>query len=87
MKDTRLEKKINTVKHDYKTDENYINNIKFTNDVIMEKRGKRLYKDNDFYKSLSNLMTNPDFKIILEKFWNNEMEIKSFIMYIQLYQY
>jgi len=64
-----------------------IDSINFTNNIIMEEHGKELYKTNDFYKSLANLMTNTDFKNILDNFWNNDLEIKSFIMYIQLYQY
>ena len=67
--------------------QNCIENINFTEDIEMENLGRELYKTNDFYKSLANLMSNNDFKTILKNFWNNELEIKSFVMYIQLYQY
>ena len=61
--------------------------INFTDNIDMETSGRKLYQTNNFYKSLANLMTNPDFKVILDNFWSNDIEIKSFIMYIQLYQY
>lgn len=70
-----------------KLKDNNIDNINYLDNKCMERDGRKLYKTNDFYKSLANLMTNNDFKHILNKYWNSEIEINSFIMYIHLYKY
>ena len=61
--------------------------IKLIDTNNSERLGKIVYVNNKFYKSLLDLMENKLFNNIIEKYWNNDVEIKAFIMYIQIYRY
>lgn len=64
-----------------------MNLIKLIDTNNSEKIGKNIYNNNNFYKSLVDLMENKLFNNIINKYWSNDIEIKAFVIYIQIYRY
>ena len=50
-----------------------------------EKVGKKIYKNNKFYRNLSNIMENPDFKNMLEENVQDWTDFKVIIMFMFIY--
>lgn len=48
-------------------------------------RGEELVKRNKFYNDLATLLENPEITFFFEKYFNNWDDIKTIIMYIELY--
>ncbi len=63
---------------------NYNNsNAEFKQFIINE--GKQIYDNNNFFKDLHNLMSNKEFKIFYDKYFNNWLDTEVMIMYMKLY--
>lgn len=52
-----------------------------------EKKGKHLYKNNENYKNIANLMEHPVFRVIYDKYFNNWENVKTVLMFMKLYEY
>lgn len=52
---------------------------------FIEKEGDIIYKQNDFFKDLHNLMNNPQFNEFYKKYFANWMDTEVMIMYMKLY--
>lgn len=52
----------------------------------MENAGRIIYKTNNFYKSLANIMEHPEFKLIFKEHFNSWENIEVFIMFSKLYE-
>ncbi len=50
------------------------------------KKGNELLNDNEFFNDLSRLMENEEFKSFFNKYFTNWTEIKSNVMFMNLYQ-
>ncbi len=53
---------------------------------FIENEGSIIYKKNNFFKDLHNLMKNPEFKQFYDKYFENWFDIEMMIMYMKLYE-
>ena len=53
--------------------------------AFIEKEGTIIYKENEFFKDLHDLMSNPQFKQFYNKYFTNWMDVEVMIMYMKLY--
>ncbi len=53
---------------------------------FIEKEGAIIYKENDFFKDLHNLMNNNEFKQFYNKYFTNWVDIEVMMMYMKLYE-
>ena len=64
--------------------------IKFDPNVIDMKKinseGHNLYKTNAFFNSLANVMENPDFMNIFDKYFDSWDNIELFVMFAKVYE-
>jgi hypothetical protein len=51
-----------------------------------EKEGIELYKNNDFFHSLSNIMEHPEYKDFFGKYIKDWTDVKTVMMFIKLYE-
>lgn len=52
----------------------------------MEGLGKNIYANHDFYRSLTNLLENPEFKILFKDYFGSWKDIELFVMFLKLYE-
>jgi len=52
---------------------------------FIKKEGVQIYKENNFFKDLHDLMKNPQFKQFYDKYFTNWMDIEVMVMYMKLY--
>ena len=53
---------------------------------FIENEGTIIYKENEFFKDLHNLMKNPEFKQFYNKYFQNWFDVEMMIMYMKLYE-
>lgn len=53
---------------------------------LAEMRGEKLVENNEFFKDLSNLMSNETFSNFFDKYFKNMEDIKSTVIYMKLYR-
>jgi hypothetical protein len=70
------------------TETNFV--IKFDGNVVnrqeMEDNGKKIYQSNDFFRSFTNLMEHPEFKLLFKEYFKSLDDIKLFTMFLKVYQ-
>jgi hypothetical protein len=59
-----------------------INNI---NNIIKKENGLELIKNNEFFKDLSDIMSDDKFKTFFNKYFKTMDEIKTTVIYMKLY--
>lgn len=52
----------------------------------IEEVGKRIYQQNSFFQSLSNVMEHPEFKNVFNKHFKSWDDIEVFVMFLKLYE-
>lgn len=52
----------------------------------MEKEGKNIYKNNEFYKDLSTVMEHPEFKNFISKYFKTWDEVDNILVFIKAYE-
>ena len=63
--------------------------IKFDIDCIdynVAQEGRRIYDNNEFMRSLTNVMENPEFSYLFDKYFNSWNDIELFVMFAKVYQ-
>ena len=65
--------------------------VKFVNvdsDILKnsEESGKKLYKQNENYRIIANLMEHPEFRQFYNKHFSNWEDVKTSIMFLKLYE-
>lgn len=57
-----------------------------SNSVDVEMKGRVLYQTNTFFKSLANVMENPEFRGFLSEYVKDWSDFKTVVLYIKLYE-
>lgn len=52
---------------------------------IIEKDGRRIYNKNEFMRTLTNVMENPEFIKIFDEYFNNWDNIELFVLFSKVY--
>lgn len=52
----------------------------------MESLGRGIYANHNFYRSLTNLLENPEFKILFRDHFGSWKDIEVFVMFLKLYE-
>tara|TARA_B100001094_G_C18176882_1_gene798410 strand:- start:856 stop:1260 length:405 start_codon:yes stop_codon:yes gene_type:complete len=52
---------------------------------FIKNEGVKIYKENNFFKDLNDLMSNKQFKKFYDKYFTNWMEVEVMLMYMKLY--
>jgi hypothetical protein len=50
-----------------------------------ERIGKRLYKNNENYRTIANVMEHPEFRKFFDKYFSSWDDIKTVLMFLKLY--
>ena len=51
-----------------------------------EKKGRVLYKNNNFYKNISNLMEHPEFRELFDNHFKDINSIQVILMFLKVYE-
>ena len=51
-----------------------------------EEVGKKLYKQNENYKSISNIMEHPEFRLFFDKHFSNNDDIRTMLLFLNIYK-
>lgn len=65
--------------------QSYIPQYEIQNLQVADEDGKALYKSNNSYRSLINCFEHPEFKYIIKTYFGTWNGIKSFVMFLNLY--
>lgn len=64
--------------------------IKFDKSIIdetqIEADGKKIYRTNSFFRSMSNLMEHPEFQPVFKEHFKSWDDIKVFVMFLKVYE-
>ena len=56
------------------------------NSIDAEMKGRKIYQTNTFFKSLANVMENPEFRGFLSEYVKDWSDFKTIVLYIKLYE-
>ena len=59
-------------------------NLKVRQFILNE--GNKIYKNNEFFRDLHNLMKNKEFKNFYDKYFKNWLDIETNVMFMKLYE-
>lgn len=51
-----------------------------------EKIGKQLYKTNESYRTIANVMEHPEFRKFLDSHFNDWCDVKTILMFLKIYK-
>jgi hypothetical protein len=63
-----------------------ITSIKNINIEQILKKGKKILKENEFFKDLDNMMNDKKFRTFYEKYFKDIVDIKVILLYMKLYE-
>ena len=56
------------------------------NIIDIKKEGENIYKNNEFFRDLHNMMQNKEFKDFYDKYFSNWTDCKVIVLYMKLYE-
>lgn len=57
-----------------------------TSDLESEKKGKQIYKENEHYRRLSNVMEHPEFREFYNLYMSDWDSVKLIVMFMKVYE-
>jgi hypothetical protein len=61
------------------------NLIQYTNLDVVEQKGKQLYKNNSYFRSIADILEHPDFKLFFNEQFKDHDSTRSTIMFMKTY--